>query len=220
MSAQSRYKYPRTPHLPWSPGVSDDDLRQVTACGFEGKEVVVTEKMDGECTTLYPDYMHARSIDGRHHQSRNWVKRLQAKLAQEIPAGWRICGENLYAEHSLRYDNLESYFYLFAIWNQDNCCLSWDEMTEWSELWQVPMVKVLYRGEWDQKRIQSIPIDTATMEGYVVRTSMGFPFSSFHQHVAKWVRPNHVQTDQHWMSKPVVRNGLKPASGEQGEDYE
>jgi len=39
-----------------------------------GREVVVTEKMDGENTTMYCDNIHARSIDGRHHPSRDWVK--------------------------------------------------------------------------------------------------------------------------------------------------
>jgi hypothetical protein len=27
-------------------------------------------------------------------------------------------------------------------------------------------------------------------------------------HLAKWVRPSHVQTDQHWMSAAVRPNGL------------
>lgn len=36
--------------------------------------VVITEKMDGENTTLYRDGLHARSLDSRHHPSRNWVK--------------------------------------------------------------------------------------------------------------------------------------------------
>jgi len=43
------YKYPRTAHLPWSPGADDDDIIIDTVDSFVGKEVVVTEKMDGEC---------------------------------------------------------------------------------------------------------------------------------------------------------------------------
>jgi hypothetical protein len=48
-----RVRYPRTPHLPWSPGATDDDERILDASALEGREVVVTEKLDGETTTLY-----------------------------------------------------------------------------------------------------------------------------------------------------------------------
>lgn len=72
-------KYPRTPHLPWSPGASVDDVRLEGLDGFEGEEVVVTEKLDGENTTLYRDGLHARSMDSAHHPSRTWVKALHAR---------------------------------------------------------------------------------------------------------------------------------------------
>ncbi len=59
----NRYKYPRTPHLKWSPGRSADDVELATTEAFEGEEVVVTVKLDGENTTIYRDYLHARSLD-------------------------------------------------------------------------------------------------------------------------------------------------------------
>jgi hypothetical protein len=49
----NRVKYPRTFHLPWSPGRGKDDKGHSGTSMFEGKEVVVTVKMDGECTSLY-----------------------------------------------------------------------------------------------------------------------------------------------------------------------
>lgn len=117
----TRYvKYPRTNHVPWSPGMNDDDRMHENMNHFSGKVVVVTEKMDGENTTMYSDYIHARSIDGRNHPSRNWVKNYWSTISQDIPEHWRICGENLYAEHSISYDNLETYFYGFSIWNEKN----------------------------------------------------------------------------------------------------
>jgi hypothetical protein len=42
-------KYPRTWHLPWSESESSDDVWLTDTKHFEGKEVVVTEKLDGEC---------------------------------------------------------------------------------------------------------------------------------------------------------------------------
>ena len=86
-----RYKYPRTIHLPWSPGVSSDDIRIFDMSHFEGHEVVVTEKMDGENTSIYRDGTHARSIGSRHHLSRDWVKALQGQISYDIPADWRLC---------------------------------------------------------------------------------------------------------------------------------
>ncbi|MEI8604633.1 RNA ligase family protein [Pseudoalteromonas sp. B160] len=47
-----RVKYPRTPHLPWSPGATEDDIHQGNLSCFANKQVVVTEKMDGENTTF------------------------------------------------------------------------------------------------------------------------------------------------------------------------
>jgi len=106
-------KYPRTYHLPWSPGLTDDDRMLPSVSVFEGQEIVVTRKMDDENTTMYPDYLHARSLEEEHHESRGWVKRLHAEICWNIPQGWRICGENLFALHSIRYDDLLSYFLVF-----------------------------------------------------------------------------------------------------------
>jgi len=73
-----RVKYPKTMHLYFSPGLQNDD-RVMPLNRLHGREVVVTEKMDGENTTLYDDTLHARSIDGRYHPSRDWVKRFWAE---------------------------------------------------------------------------------------------------------------------------------------------
>lgn len=67
-------KYPSTPHLPFSPGLQNDDRRILTLDGLIGREVVVTEKMDGENTPMYMDHIHDWSLDSRHHPSRDWVK--------------------------------------------------------------------------------------------------------------------------------------------------
>jgi len=204
-----RIKYPRTPHLPWSPGASVDDLVHAISTHFDGLEVVVTEKMDGENTTLYADGLHARSLDGRHHPSRAWIKQLHGQLAHLIPDGWRLCGENLHARHSIAYDDLESWFCVFSIWDEHNLALSWDETVEWAHLLGLVTVPVLDRGPWDEARLRDLPLDTRRAEGWVVRTADGFPFDAFADHVAKWVRPHHVQTDDNWMFQPVVTNGLR-----------
>ena len=177
---------------------------------------MVTEKLDGENTSLYRDGMHARSLDSRHHPSRDWVKAWHATIGHDIPLGWRLCGENLYARHSVSYDSLESYFYLFSIWNEANRCLSWDATAEWAALLGCPLPRVLYRGPWDEKTVRAISINTVTTEGYVVRVAEEFGYTDFARSVGKWVRPQHVQTDEHWMHAAIVPNGLhKPRTGEE-----
>lgn len=212
-----RTKYPRTFHLPWSLGATDDDKTHDAASVagmFAGKEVVVTEKMDGENTTIYADgYLHARSLDSAHHPSRAWVKsNVAPMLIGNLPAGWRVCGENLYAKHSLGYDALTTYFMVFAIYDADNNCLSWDETVEWCELLGLTPVPVLYRGVWDEARVKACYTGKSACgvegEGYVVRTVAGFAYGDFAAHAAKFVRANHVTTGTHWAHAAVVPNKL------------
>ena len=211
-----RIKYPRTPHLPWSPGATPDDIHQSHLQNFIGKQIVVTEKMDGENTTFYHDYIHARSIDSRFHVSRAWVKALQAEIGYLIPKGWRICGENLYAKHAIAYENLPSYFMAFSVWNDDNECLSWQESKPFFAQLGLHTPKELYCGPWCEDTLKNIKLDTHHQEGYVVRLADRFHFDEFAQSVGKWVRKNHVVTDQHWMHAEVVPNGVKALSKEVG----
>lgn len=207
-----RTHYPRTRHLPWSPGATADDLRVTDLSGLRGREVVVTEKLDGENTTLYADGLHARSLDSAHHPSRAWVKGLQGRIGQGIPAGWRVCGESMYARHSLAYDDLESWFYGFSVWDGDGRCLHWDRSVEFLRRLGIPVPAVLWRGAFDERALRALKLDTERREGYVVRTVDGFPAAEFGQRVAKWVRSGHVVTDTHWMHSAVVENGLGPAA--------
>lgn len=206
-----RVRYPRTPHLPWSPGATSDDVRLGDLSGLRGRQVVVTEKLDGENTTLYADGLHARSLDSAHHPSRAWVKGLQGRIAAEIPPGWRICGENVYARHSIAYSDLESWFYGFSVWDGDRC-LDWDATVRFLRRLGIPVPRVLWRGVFDERALRALRLDTARQEGYVVRTVAGFGREDFAGRVAKWVRRQHVRTDAHWMHAAVVPNRLGPAA--------
>ncbi|MFG2598293.1 RNA ligase family protein [Streptomyces sp. NPDC048462] len=209
-----RTHYPRTPHLPWSPGATSDDVRLADLAGLTGCEVVVTEKLDGENTTLYADALHARSPDSAHHPSRNRVKALQGRIGPRIPAGWRICGENMFARHSIPYDGLSSHFYGFSVWNGE-LCLDWDRTTDFLRDLGIPTPPVLWRGVFDaraERALRALRPDTERQEGYVVRPVERFSAAAFKRRVAKWVRPDHVTTDTHWMHAAVVENGLAPAA--------
>lgn len=210
----NRYKYPKTYHLPFSPGATDDDKVLHDLSYFEGKEVVVTEKMDGENFSIYPDgYCHARSINSSNYPSRDWVKQLAAYIGPRMKdstskVNWRITGENLYAKHSIYYENLASYFYMFGVW-ENNICLVWDFVEEIAERLQLNLVPVLYKGKFDELYLRSLAKTLREdQEGFVVRLTKNIYPDDWHRSVAKWVRKNHVQTDEHWMSRKVIKNGL------------
>ncbi|WP_329529043.1 RNA ligase family protein [Streptomyces sp. NBC_01462] len=209
-----RVHYPRTPHLPWSPGATSDDVRVADLAGLRDLEVVVTEKLDGENTTLYADGLHARSLDSAHHPSRAWVKALQGRIGAALPPGWRVCGENLYARHSIAYTELDSWFYGFSVWDGERC-LGWDRTVRFLRRLGVPVPRVLWRGVLDERAVRALRVlrlDPARQEGYVVRTVEGFGHEEFGRRVAKWVRPGHVRTDTHWMHAEVVANGRGTAA--------
>ena len=208
-SSIAHRKYPRTPHLPWSPGATSDDVHLSSAQQFEGREVVITEKMDGENTSIYADGTHARSLDSRGHSSRAYVKQLAASLAGDIPENFRLNGENIYAVHSIRYLALPDWFLLFGIYRDDGVYIAWDEVVEWTGLLNLKLVPVLYRGIWNEEAVKAcytgISQCGGEQEGYVVRLAEAF--TDFSKSVSKFVRRGHVQTDEHWMSKAVQVNG-------------
>lgn len=203
-------KYPRTPHLPWSLSVSSDDKMLTDLNHFNGKNVIVSIKMDGENTTMYNNGIHARSLDSKSHPSRDWVKGFWSAIKNDIPDGYRICGENLFAQHSISYNDLKSYFYGFSMWDGENC-LSWKDTTEWFGLLGINPVTVIYQGQWNEDVIKelSTTLDLTKHEGYVVRNSDTFKYQDFQTNVAKFVRENHVQPDSvHWFQKEVIPNKI------------
>jgi ATP-dependent RNA circularization protein (DNA/RNA ligase family) len=192
-------KYPRTKHLPWSDSITKDDDSLVDDSQFHRLNVVVSEKLDGENSSIYSNgYFHARSINGNEHPSQGWIKSFLQNFVYNIPEGWRICGENLYAEHSIHYDNLPTYFMVFSIWNEKNECLSWDETEEYCHLLGLQHVPVLYKGLYNKDAIHNAFLNLDHIaEGYVVRTVNGFHYTDFQKCIAKYVRPNHVAETQH-----------------------
>ncbi len=204
-------KYQRILHLPWSPGLQHDDRLIPSLDGLKNRRVIVTEKLDGECTIMYQDRIHARSIDSKDHPSRHWVKRLYGTLAHDIPTGWRICGENVFAKHSILYDGLTSYFYVFGIFDQDNNYLAWEDVVTYCNLLGLQLVPVLYEGMWEEEEIHKCfrgnsVFGDSFQEGYVVKVASSFSYEDFQKKISKYVRKSHVQTSENWMTQPVVPN--------------
>lgn len=212
----NRVKHPRTYHVPWSEGMNRDDRMMDDVAIYEGEEVVITEKMDGENTSWYSDYTHARSIETATHPSRSWMKNFWAQKGYNIPIDWRVCGENLYAKHAIHYckennNQLHSFFQMFSIWNEQNVCLSWTETKQWAELLEIPLVPILYEGIWDMNFVNQLNSKVKKsnngIEGYVVRLQREFNYAEFRKVVGKYVRADHVQKNHgHWTRNKVIAN--------------
>ena len=207
-----RIKYPRTYHLPYSQSKTDDDKTLPNDDQFKGMEVVVTIKMDGENTTVYPDgYVHARSLDGTGYEWQNWLKSYVWNFCDALADDERLIGENLYAKHSIGYtfDNIKDTFQVFAIcYNDDDDVYfyDWSYVEFFCNAYDLKHVEVIYKGIYDKEKImeafenkkKELAEKGQDIEGFVVRDTDMFPASDFQKHVAKFARANHVQTDKHW----------------------
>lgn len=205
-------KYPRTYHLPFSPGATKDDkkLQGDWFDFYHGKKIVFTEKLDGENTCLCQSGVFARShsAETRSPWSINlWGQDgLYWRIKNSIGDNEEIFGENLYGEHSIIYDKLLNYFHIFAA-NDGERWYSWDEIVEMAFILDVPHVPELYTCEAEsEKQIEEIIADLMKQpstygkekEGIVMRITDSFAIDYFPHYVCKYVRPNHVQTDEHW----------------------
>ncbi len=215
-----RIKYFRTPHLLESPGCLNDD-KQLSSEDhfFSMEEVIITEKMDGENFTGYNDGgTHARSLDSNNHPSRNYAKAIWKKVCHDLPKGWRVCAENMYAKHSIHYSHIKSYLLVFSIWDDTNTCLDWDTTELWTNLLGLKTVPVIFKGNLSNKEQLSRFIQNTypeyvskapdQVEGFVIRNSAGFKYDDSELNIAKYVRPNHVQTDSHWLTQAIVPNKI------------
>ena len=222
-------KFSRTLHMPGSPGVTSDDKIHKSLDHFIGQEVVITEKADGENTTHTRTKTHARSVDSKAHWSRDRMRALQQDISWKLRQPQfsdihRICGENMVAKHSIMYHGLPSFFLCFAIWDRQNVCYSWDDMEILCAELELSLVPLLARGVYqadgtilkaDGTTVKLLDLGSGQsrlggiQEGMVMRVARSFHYDEYGTVVAKYVRANHVTTDEHWMFQAPVENILE-----------
>ena len=208
-------KYPSTPHWPWSEKVHRDDSYHENPRFFLQKQVVVTEKLDGGNTCLHEGEVYARSTSvPAVHGSFAMVKTYHSwKTTQPEYEGLAFYGEEMYGVHTLEYDPMrrEETYRLFAVLDLGaNRFLNWGQVEYYADLLGVKTVPVVYRGSFlrkediteffYQERMKPSLIGREK-EGFVMRLAGGFTPEEFPTCVCKYVRPNHVQTDEHWLRK-------------------
>jgi ATP-dependent RNA circularization protein (DNA/RNA ligase family) len=201
-------KYSKTYHLSWSPGVTSDDKISNNLYNFLGKEIVITEKLDGENTGMINDGVYARS-HGTYTTSA-WSREVRQlhdiKVRGQLEDGVFIFGENMEGIHSIEYSNLKSYFYIFGV-RDNNIWIPWEGVEEYSYLLDIPTVPVLFKGVVNTEKelkdlVERLVKEKSELggerEGVVVRSASLFHNDDFTDNLLKWVRKDHVQTTTHW----------------------
>lgn len=211
-------KYPTTLYLPFSPSIDNTTDRGVTVTeNLIDKPLVISIKMDGSNCFLTKDRVAARNGDTAIHPSFSMLKSLHAEIKYAIPGDLQLFGEWLYAKHSIHYKDLRSYLQIFGAYRpSQQLWLSWDEMNEIvqvigdSRVQTVPVIASVACNEtWELIRFLtkvSEGVIADGHEGIVVRSAYPFHYGQFSNNVAKYVRANHVQTDKHWSTAPIIRN--------------
>lgn len=206
-------KYPRTYHLDFSQGATNDDRISDSVDSLMGIDVVITEKLDGENNSITKDGVYARSH--ATFTTSPWtreVRQLQSLIGRYLSDCVYLFGEGMEGVHSIPYTNLTSYFYLFGVRDGD-INLSWKEVEEYSYLLDIPTVPVLFRGKINtynelKEIVNGLVSQPSSLggerEGIVIRNANSFHSDDFSINVMKWVRKGHVQTDEHW-----TRNWVK-----------
>ena len=74
---------------------------------------------------------------------------------------------------------------------------------------EIEHVPVIYTGTYNKEAILEIfqnyqKTQNREIEGFVIRNKYGFNLQDFSQNVAKFVRANHVTTDEHWTTNWTV----------------
>jgi hypothetical protein len=210
-------KYPRTYHLPFSKGTTNDDRISDDISTLLNIPIIISEKLDGENCSMTNNGVYARSHAS--FTTSPWsiaVRTLHdIKVRGNLEEDVYLFGENMEGMHSIEYKNLTSFFYLFGA-RENNKWMEWDKVEEYAYLLDLELVPVLFKGivKTEKELIDIINMFMNSesklggeIEGVVVRNAGSFNEEDFSKNVLKLVRENHVQTDQHW-TKNWKRNKL------------
>lgn len=211
------YKFPRTHHLPWSPNKKDTNDKVHKHIDFLlNRQLVVTKKMDGECQCWTKSSFSLRSPDSTGGKLRSKARAKWAEIQWRIPDNIILFVEDISNVHSIQYPLDIPQFYLIAVaalstngmfflpydWDSE-----FESVSHYGKMFRLDPVPLLFEtkvSNRDQLEKQtSHIIDTDIDEGFVIRPKLGF--FDWTASTGKWVRENHVKTDEHW-TRNAMRN--------------
>lgn len=218
-------KFPRIFHAPNSPGLTRGDKRIGSLEQFKGKDILITEKLDGSNVCLTSREVFARShAKLPTHISFDMLKAVHARVRSEIPNDVSIFGEWLFAKHSILYETLPNYLMIFAVrvdFKSGMVWASWDETRRIAFNLGLEVVPTLVYacsplGITSASHLEAL-LSTRSKgpsaygqekEGCVARIPGVIPDKMFSSLVVKYVRAHHVKTDEHWSHAKLIKNKL------------
>lgn len=135
-------KYCRSLHAQISLGTTSDDRFMPNGYveSFAQKEgLILTEKLDGQNNCFNKRGVFARSHTAPTEHAWDKPMRERWELIKNDLNDLEIFGENMYGIHSIAYNKLESFFYVFAVREGDRW-LSWEEVKFYAEMLDFPVV--------------------------------------------------------------------------------
>lgn len=215
-------KYPRTFHLPFSPGATNDDKIAKNVDFLLNTPLILLEKIDGSNLSINKDNVFARTHSGPpKHYSFNFAKSIHASIKHKLVDGLDYFGEYCYAKHSIAYSELPGYFLLFGIRayiDGNGWWKSWGSVKSFAKTLDIPTVPELEKIQVSsakelqkavEKHMNEPSVCGGEREGIVVRLAEAFSVREFSKANLKYVRQNHVQTSEHWMNQEIIPNKLK-----------
>lgn len=182
-------KYPRTPHLPWSNAIDEKDIILPNLSIFEGKTVLVNEKLDGENITITKRecYLQYRSLDAVYDkQLLIQVKEIQKMIADD----YILHGEYLLIKHGIYYEHIPSYLMIYFV-EYNGMILNWDKTYKLLTDLNICTVNVLYHGIFNRNYLYDLSKQcdmNQLTEGYVIHIDCDFKLTDIKNYAAKYVR--------------------------------
>lgn len=237
-SLRDYHKYPSTRHLMpcyWQSARSaahtrteHDDTELTSVDSFTGIELVVLVKMDGSNAMLVADSDEpVRARNGRDAEHRSFDRLKQAYwdrgVYETLDERYQVFGEHMTAKHSIHYGTeappADDVFQVFGVFDSRlNVWLSWDSVEAIADQIGFETVPVVGHYTFDgpnaahefTQQITTISESVIDQghEGTVVRSRYPFHYGQFPEKVGKFVRPNHVQTDEHWSEGTLIENQI------------
>lgn len=188
-------KYCRSLHAQMSLGTTSDDRfmpNGYVQAFAEMDELVLTEKLDGQNNCFNKHGVFARSHTSATAHPWDKPMRERWELIKNDLNNLEIFGENMYGIHSIAYQQLESYFYVFAVREGDRW-LSWDEVK-------------FYAGMLDFPVVPEIPI-TTPLKGFFD------PGKEENRQLTNWLRENLGRPWEESVETSGCLGGYDPATG-------
>lgn len=214
-------KFPRIPHLPFSPGATPDDERLRDIWNLMGGPVIITEKMDGANVCLTSDGVYARSRSGPATGSMfDELKAHHATVRHLIPPHLAVFAEWCHTVHTVKYEseNFPKLFVLGVFSSENHTWQGFDYVTYWAGRLRAAFVPNLHIGFFEkpadlEKKVRELAKGSAywgapQREGVVVRPFGGVSDTLFGKTFSKFV--NEGFTPGKHLGKSVLQPGRLP----------